>query len=109
MDTSPDQADTVYDHTQPWSSQFLRTGPRFSPEQDLKIQQALWAADPNTPADNLRGHAPFNVIAISPTAGQPTLNDVLSKAAGTPPQQSIFNYSDTEAGVEASSRNHIEY
>lgn len=104
-----DVADTEYDKTQPWSSQFVRVGPRITPDMTQRIQQALFTSDPATPAYALRAHAPFNVIAIPATAGQPTIDDVLSRAAGTPPQQSIFDYSDTAAGMEASARNTISY
>lgn len=91
--------ETEYDQTQPWSSQYTPNKAwRSTPDQINKIQQAMAAASPYTPADALRMEAPVNVVAIPPTLGQPTIDDVLGQAAGQAPQMSIFDYSGSASG-----------
>jgi hypothetical protein len=98
--------DGVYDYNaagQQWSSQFVRDSSwRPSPDQRQKIDQAMWANDMNTPMDLLRSHAPFNVVAIPATPGQPTITDVLSMTAGQAPQQTFSDFTGTPAGRDGS-------
>jgi hypothetical protein len=98
--------DGVYDYNasgQQWSSQFVRDSSwRPSPDQRMKVQQAMWANDMDTPMDALRGHAPLNVIAVPATPGQPTIDDVLSMTAGQAPMQTFSDFTGTPAGREGS-------
>ena len=96
----PLTVDTVYDRgQQPWSSMGTPTGPtRQDPAQIMKMNQAVWAASPDTPSEDLRVYAPTGVIATGPTPSQPTLDDVLGQAAGNAPQMSIFDYSGSASG-----------
>lgn len=100
--------DGVYDYNaagQQWSSQFVRDSSwRPTPDQQQRVAQAMWANDMDTPMDLLRSHAPFNVIAISATPGQPTIQDVLSQTAGQAPMQTFSDYTGDPAGMEGSSR-----
>lgn len=108
----PNPPDSRYDYThasQQNSSMFIRdSGWKPTPDQTMKINQALWANSPSTPMDDLRGHAPFNVVAIPATPGQPTIEDILGTGAGSAPvMQTFSDYSGTNGGYEGSSRNNI--
>lgn len=98
--------DGVYDYNasgQAWSSQFVRDSSwRPSPDQRMRVDQAMWANDMNTPMDALRVYAPVNVIALPATPGQPTIDDVLSMTAGKAPMQTFSDFSGTPAGRDGS-------
>jgi hypothetical protein len=102
IDTSH-QVTGELNQTQPWSSINTKTGVyRQTPDQMQKMQQAMITASMSTPAEALRVYAPTGVVAVSSTAGQPTIEDVLNRSAGVAPQMSIFDYSGTPAGTMAS-------
>jgi hypothetical protein len=91
--------------TQPWSSINTKTGVyRQGPDQLQKMAAAVQTASMETPAASLRVYAPVNVTVVRSLPGQPTIEDVLNRQAGIPPQSSIFDYSGTPAGVLASSQ-----
>lgn len=99
----PVQPDTVYNETQPWSSINTPTGVyKQTPDQIQKMQQATMTASMDMPAAALRVYAPTGMTAVR--TPQPTIDDVLNQTAGQAPQMSIFDYSNSPAGMMASSQ-----
>ena len=69
---------------------------------------ALVVDDPSTPMNTFRQTVAQVPEVVRTTLTQPTIDDVLGGVAGRAPQQTFSDFSGTPAGIEGSSRNHID-